>query len=76
MATPPGGTVKIWCQTRHVFAPGDGITTPTGRRYEVLTARTQTRGIHAGVRQHLLLRVMFYDEPARERVTHITWRPR
>lgn len=65
--------MKVWCDTLVPIEPGDGITTSTGRRYEVLEQRMQSRGAHAGTRQHLVLRVMFDDEPGRDRVIPIRW---
>lgn len=52
MIAPIGATVKIYLDLRVEVTPGDIIETGTGRRYGVLTVRTQERGKHRG-RQHL-----------------------
>ena len=72
MTAPAGAVVRLYVDTRFPLAVGEGIHTPTGRRYEILEHRVQERGKHAG-RQHLVVRVMDPSEPELERSTGIWW---
>lgn len=73
MTAPAGAIVGLYVDTRLPFEVGDGITTQTGRRYEVVEKRTQERGRYAGIRNHLRCRVMYPDEPDRDHVIPIRW---
>lgn len=77
MTAPVGATVRIYVDLVARVAVGDVIETTSGRRYEVLGARVQERGEHAG-RQHLQCLVMSRDwhpEPG-TRIHEIRWYPR
>lgn len=76
MTAPAGAVVHLYVDTRHPLAPGGGIHTPTGRRYEILQRRLQERGRRAGIRQHLVVRVMHPDEPDLDESLEIRWYPR
>jgi hypothetical protein len=47
-----GDTVGLYMDTTMRLRSGDFIQTGTGRTYEIVTVRTQTRGKHEG-RQHI-----------------------
>jgi hypothetical protein len=73
MAAPPGAVVKLYVDTDRMLQVGDGVTTQTGRRYEILELRVQARGKWAGIRRHLVCRVMHPDEPDRDYWIPIRW---
>lgn len=75
---PPGSVVSIYLDTPRGLDVGDEVrTTTTGRRYEVVTVRVQTRGKNVG-RKHLKVRVLAPDHPTDPdvRVIPVTWYPR
>lgn len=72
MAAPPGAIVKLYIDGAFQLQVGDVVITQTGRRYDVVSIRVQSRGRHVG-RQHFTARVMAPDEPPRERWVQIRW---
>lgn len=72
MSAPIGTEVGLYVDLVAKVYVGDVIETKRGRRYGVVTVRTQTRGKYAG-RQHLRGVVLDPDEPTTARVHRITW---
>jgi hypothetical protein len=76
MTAPVGAIVKLYVDTRvMVLEAGDVVRTGTGRSYEVITSRMQTRGKWAGIRQHLTALVLpaDYRLAAGQRMLQIRW---
>lgn len=57
MSAPAGAEVGLYVDLAAIVAPGDIITTTSGRRYLVVSSRVQLRGARHG-RQHLRAVVM------------------
>lgn len=77
MTAPAGAIVGLYVDLVAPVHVGDVIKTQTGRRYQVLAARVQTRGKHRG-RQHLRACVLGVDDPVtaigdRQRTHNIRW---
>jgi hypothetical protein len=74
---PAGAVVSIYVDLLATVSEGDYIITRSGRRYEVVSVRVQTRGKHVG-RQHLKCEVLRDDDPMDNgtRTHRIVWYPR
>lgn len=61
MTAPAGAVVGIYVDLVARVREGDIIQTESGRRYQVMHVREQTRGMHVG-RQHLRVLVLGDDD--------------
>lgn len=84
MKAPAGAVVRIYVDLVAPVDVCDVIETQSGRRYQVMEVRKQTRGQHVG-RQHLACLVLGPDDPGSThpfddskppRLHRIRWYPR
>lgn len=74
MTAPVGAVVGLYIDTTMRVLVDHYIRTQTGRTYQVLSVRTQLRGKHAGIRQHVRVLVVPDDTPREgDTIVPIRW---